>query len=144
MADLSRLGEFTASGAAEFQGTAGLARMVMYSATKPWLTRAMARYELALEASRDAELSEELQQSVDIFYGLAREVVAQWHSGGDEPDSQLIDAQALAVFTYINGVMMSFVSGRPVVEDADQLHRLIEAVIDGVTRMRVNQPRIAD
>lgn len=135
VADLSRLGELAADGAAEFQGTAGLARMVMFSATEPWLTRSKARYDLVLEASRDAELAEALQRSVDMFYGLARDVVAQWHCGAP-PDPQLIDDQALAAFTYINGVMMSFVSGRPVVEDADHLHRLIDAVIDGVTRMR--------
>jgi AcrR family transcriptional regulator len=143
VADLSRLGELAADGATEFQGTAGLARMVMYSATEPWLTRSKARYDLVLEASRDAELSEALQRSVDVFYGLARDVVAQWHSGPAEPDPQLIDDQALAAFTYINGVMMSFVSGRPVVEDADHLHRLIDGVVDGVTRMRPGRPHIA-
>jgi hypothetical protein len=139
IADLSLLGELATDGATEFQGTAGLARMVMYSATEPWLTRSKARYELMLQASRDADLSRALQRSVDVFYGLARDVVAQWNAGAEQ-DPELIDDQALAAFTYINGVMMSFVAGRPVVEDADHLHRLIDAVIDGVTR--ANQQRI--
>jgi AcrR family transcriptional regulator len=137
VADLSQLSELAADGATQFQGTAGLAQMVMYSATEPWLTRSKARYELVLQATRDPDLSGALQRSVDMFYGLAREVVAQWDTGDTERDAQLIDDQALAVFTYINGVMMSFVSGRPVVEDADHLHRLIDGVVDGVTRTRL-------
>jgi hypothetical protein len=133
VADLSLLGELAADGATEFQGTAGLARMVMHSATEPWLTRSKARYELVLQASRDADLSAVLQRSVDVFYGLAHDVVAQWNAGTDQ-DAALIDEQALAAFTFINGVMMSFVAGRAVVEDADHLHRLLDGVIDGVTR----------
>lgn len=132
VADLSLLGELAADGATEFQGTAGLARMVMYSAAEPWLTRSKARYELVLQASRDADLAAALQRSVDVFYGLAREVVAQWNAGA--PDPELLEDQALATLTFINGVMMSFVAGRPVVEDADHLHRLLDGVLDGVTR----------
>lgn len=138
--DLSRLGELADGGATEFQGTAGLARMVMYSATEPWLTRSKARYELVLQASRDAELSATLQRSVDVFFGMARDVVAHWNSGDTDIDPELLEEQAVTAFTYINGVMLTFVAGSPVVEDAEHLHLLIDAILDGVARKRRDQP----
>jgi hypothetical protein len=136
VADLSRLGELADGGSTEFQGTAGLARMVMYSATEPWLTRSKARYELVLQASRDAELSATLQRSVDVFFGMARDVVAHWNSGDTDIDAELLDEQAVTAFTYINGVMLTFVAGRPVVDDAEHLRQLIDAILDGVARIR--------
>jgi DNA-binding transcriptional regulator YbjK len=131
VADLSLLTEL-AGAMTEYAGTAGLARMVMLAATEPWLTRSKARYELTLIASRDAELAPTMQRSQDGFYALARDVVTEWHSTDDSPDPSLIEDQAVATLTFINGVMMSFVAGRPVVDSAEHLDRLIQGVITGV------------
>jgi hypothetical protein len=120
----------------EFTGTAGLARMVMYAAKEPWFTRAKARYELLLLASRDPELAATSSQSGDGFYTLARHVVAQWHSAESAPDPALIDDQAIAILTLINGVMMTFVAGRPVIDSPEHLDRLIQGVIAGVANVR--------
>jgi hypothetical protein len=128
------MSELSHDDSSEFSGAKGLARLVMYSAEEPWLTRSKARYELMLHASRDAELAATLQQSVKSFYALARDVVAQWHRSEQTPDSELIENQAIATLTFINGVMMSFVAGRPVVDNVEHLTNLIQAVITGVSQ----------
>ncbi len=132
LADLSLLTELTDADPTEFAGTVGFATLVMYSATEPWLTRAKARYELALQASRDAELAATLRQSVEAFYGLARAVVTEWHATEENPvEPDIIDDQAKTLFSFVNGVMMTFVIGQPLVDNADQLDRLIRGVLAG-------------
>lgn len=120
----------------QFTGTAGLARIVMYVNSEPWLTRAKARYEFMLLASRDTELATALTESGDRLYALAREVVTQWHPADTAPDPALIEDQAIATLTFINGVMVTFVAGQPIVEDAERLDRLIQGVIAGVAAAR--------
>jgi DNA-binding transcriptional regulator YbjK len=63
VADLSLMTELADDQSTEFTGTSGLARIVMYSAKEPWFTRAKARYELLLLASRDPELAATINQS---------------------------------------------------------------------------------
>ena len=120
----------------EFSGTAGLARIVMYSAREPWFTRAKARYELMLLANRDPELAALMGRSSDEFSTLARHIVAQWHPVNSAPDPALIDDQAVAILALINGVMMTFVAGQPVVDSAEHLDRLIQGVLAGVSHVR--------
>jgi hypothetical protein len=136
VADLSLMTELADDQSTEFTGTAGLARIVMYSAKGPWFTRAKARYELLLLAGRDPELAATISQSSDGFYTLARRVVAQWHPADSAPDPALIDDQAIAALALINGVMMTFVAGRPVVDSSEHLDRLIQGVITGVASVR--------
>lgn len=134
IADLSLMSELTDAESTEFAGTAGLANIVMYSATEPWLTRSKARYELALHASRDTELAAELALSVERLYGLVRQVVTQWHEGDEAPDPAVLDNQTVALLSLINGVMMGFVVSRPLVDSAEHLDLLIQGVLDGVGR----------
>jgi DNA-binding transcriptional regulator YbjK len=134
--DFSLMTELAGSPSTHFTGTAGLARIVMYVNTEPWLTRARARYELMLLASRDPELATRLSESSDRLYLLAREVVTQWHAAHATPDPELIEDQALATLTFINGVMMTFVAGQPVVGSEEHLDRLIQGVIAGVAAVR--------
>jgi hypothetical protein len=136
VADLSLMTELADDRSTEFAGTAGLARIVMYAATEPWFTRAKARYELLLLASRDPELAATLNESAEGLYALARDVVAQWHPADSTPDPALIEDQAIATLTFINGVMMTFVAGRPVVDSPEHLDRLIQGVIAGVAHVR--------
>jgi AcrR family transcriptional regulator len=135
VADFSLMAEI-ADQSTQFTGTAGLARIVMYVNSEPWLTRARARYELMLLASRDPDVAASLSESSDRVGTLAREVVTQWHPADSAPDPALVDDQALATLTFINGVMMSFVAGQPAVDDAEHLDRLIRGVIAGVAQIR--------
>ena len=89
-----------------------------------------------LLASRDAELAAALNESGDRLYRLAREVVTHWHPAETATDPALIDDQAIATLTFINGVMMTFVAGQPIVDSAEHLDRLIQGVIAGVGHAR--------
>jgi AcrR family transcriptional regulator len=130
-ADLSMMTELADGEDAEYTGTKGLAKLVILSSTEPWLTRTRARYELMLAARRDPDLAVTMLKFGTKFYGLARDVISKWH--GNQVDSSLIDEQALTVLTYVNGVMMSFVHGYPVVTDVDQLDHRIQAILHSVT-----------
>ena len=130
--DFSRMAELADDPATQFTGTAGLARIVMYVNTEPWLTRAKARYELVLLAGRDSDLTAALSASADRLYTLARTVVTQWHPTESTPDPALIDDQATATLAFINGVMLTFVAGQPAVDNPEHLDRLIQGVIAGI------------
>lgn len=132
VADFSRMAELADDPSTQYTGTAGLARIVMYVNTEPWLTRAKARYELALLAGRDPELAAILDESAQRLYTLARDVVTQWHGGASPPAQALVEDQALATLAFINGIMLTFVAGQPAVDDAERLDRLIQGVIAGV------------
>ncbi|WP_255361692.1 MULTISPECIES: TetR/AcrR family transcriptional regulator [unclassified Mycobacterium] len=136
VADFSMMAELAENHATQFAGTAGLARIVMYVNSEPWLTRAKARYELALLAGRDPELAAALNESADRLYALARSVVTQWHAADSAPDPDLVDDQATATLAFINGIMLTFVAGQPAVDDAERLDRLIQGVIAGVAQVR--------
>ena len=136
VADLSLMTELADDRPTEFAGTAGLARIVMYVAAEPWLTRAKARYEIVLLASRDPDLAATLNESAEGLYALARDVVAQWHPAASAPDPALVEDQAIATMTFINGIMMTFVAGRPAVDSPEHLDRLIQGVIAGVAQVR--------
>ena len=136
VADFSLVAELAEDQSTQFTGTAGLARIVMYVNSEPWLTRAKARYELVLLAGRDPELTAILSESAARLYALAREAVTQWYPAGSAPDPALIEDQAVATLAFINGVMLTFVAGQPVVDDAERLDRLIRGVIAGVAEVR--------
>lgn len=113
VADFSRMAELADDPSKHFTGTAGLARIVMYLNSEPWLTRAKARYELALLAGRDPELAATLGESADRLYGLARDVVTHWHLPASAPDPDLVEDQAIATLAFVNGVMLTFIAGQP-------------------------------
>lgn len=136
LADFSMMAELAEDHVTQFTGTAGLARIVMYVNSEPWLTRAKARYELALLAGRDTELAAALSDSADRLYALARDVVTQWHPADSALDPALVEDQAIATLAFINGIMLTFVAGHPAVDDAEHLDRLIQGVIAGVASVR--------
>nr|WP_269433487.1 TetR family transcriptional regulator [Mycobacterium nebraskense] len=136
VADFSRMAELADDPVAQFTGTAGLARIVRYVNSEPWLTRAKARYELALLAGRDPELATTLDESTERLYTLARDVVTQWHPAESAPDPAVVEDQAIATLAFINGIMMTFVAGQPAVESAEHLDRLIQGIIAGVATVR--------
>ena len=112
-----------------------LARLVMKSAREPGLTRAKARYELSLHAIRDPVLAEAFQENVIRFVDLSRQVVAQWQPSGRPSDPAIVEDQAVAIMTFIDGVLMSFVRGGHTIRSATHLDRLIRAIMTGVTHV---------
>jgi AcrR family transcriptional regulator len=133
--DLSRMTELAGDATAGYTGTIGLARLVVASNAEPFLTRSRARYELALQASREPELAAYLSQFASQITELTRRVIREWHGVGVELDDAVLDEEVLMLLTCINGVMMSFVHGAPAVTDAEQLDRWLQTILSGVGRV---------
>ena len=108
----------------------------MYANSEPWLTRAKARYELMLLAPRDPDIAAVLNGAAGKIVTVARDVVAQWHPADSSPHPELVEDQAIATMAFINGVMMTFVAGVPVVDTVEHLDRLIQGIIAGVAQHR--------
>ena len=108
-----------------------LAEMAMRSAGGPGLDRSRARYELAFHARRDAVLAGILQDAIAGFVTLSEQAVVQIQPGG-EMDRALVEEQALAVTTFLNGVMVRHVVGDHGVDSAAKLTRLLHAIVAGV------------
>jgi AcrR family transcriptional regulator len=144
-ADLTLMSELAHSDDAGYSGTLGLARLVILSGTEPWLTRSRARQELALAGRYDADLEATLLGYVRHFYGLVREIIAQWHPPAEPPEAELLNEQATMVMTFIYGVMTSFVHGYPVIDDADHLDQQIQGVLHAVKtahQKKARPPRV--
>lgn len=107
----------------------GLATLVMRTATGARLIRTKARYELALQASRDPLLDEALRSYGDRFRALIVEVVLRLQ---DRPDRALADRQAYVVMMFISGVMQAFASGDRSIRSAAELDALISGIVAGV------------
>jgi DNA-binding transcriptional regulator YbjK len=136
--DLTDLGTMTEKAGADVgasPGVAELASLVMVVAREPWLTRTRARFELALQASRDPILDEILQQTNSHFTALTRQAVTEWQDPGQPPDAALVDGQTVAILTFLDGVMMGFVRGMSAFHDQHHLARALQEIIHGVGRL---------
>jgi DNA-binding transcriptional regulator YbjK len=108
-----------------------LAEMAMRSSAGPGLDRSRARYELALHARRDAVLRSAFDDAIAGFVALSEQAVAQLQA--DRPvDHALVEQQARAVTTFINGVIVRQVLGHPGVDSVEELTRLLHALVAGV------------
>lgn len=108
--------------------------MVMISAHEPWLTRTKARFELLLQSGRDPESASTTDAFASRMTELARATVTEWHPPTAVADPALIDEQASATLAFLNGVMMNFVGGTPVVRNVEHLDYLIQAMLAGIRR----------
>jgi DNA-binding transcriptional regulator YbjK len=112
-----------------------LAEMVMRSAAGLALNRSRARYELALHAHRDAVLREAFDDAIAGFVALSEQAVMQVQPDGFV-DRALVEEQARAVTTFINGVMVRQVLGPRPVDSVEELTRLLHALVVGIAASR--------
>lgn len=107
-----------------------LADMVIRSATGPGLDRSRARYELAFHAHRDEVLQAAIEHAITGFVALSEQAVTQLQPG--PVDRALVEKQARAITTFINGVIVRQVFGHPGVDSAEELTQLLHALVAGV------------
>jgi DNA-binding transcriptional regulator YbjK len=110
---------------------AHLARLTMIQASGDGLMLNRARHELLLGATRDPGLAETSQVFVARINAMAQDAIA--HLQPDTRDPALLDAQTTAVTTFIAGVFTRLAAGDRNVGDAEQLGRLLEAVVKAVS-----------
>jgi DNA-binding transcriptional regulator YbjK len=109
-----------------------LAETVIRGGEEPHLALSRARYELAMEANRDPGLRAIFSDVVAGFTGVSEQAVAQLEPEGSQPEPALIQKQAAAVATFINGVLVRQMLGDRFVEDARELERYLHAIVAGV------------
>jgi hypothetical protein len=108
-----------------------LAELVMRAGVEPQLTRTKARYELAMQATRDPQLAESLTRSTKAFAALHHDIVVQLLPEDAKPDEAVIRDLSTAMLTFINGLLLRFAHGDPVVRSVEELDRLMSAIAAG-------------
>lgn len=109
-----------------------LAELVIAAGVEPQLTRTKARYELTMLATRDPHVAESLAESAAAFTKLHHDIVVQLVPHGADLDDAVVDELSNVMLTFINGLMLRFAHGDRIVEDADELNRLMAAIADGI------------
>jgi DNA-binding transcriptional regulator YbjK len=127
--DLLELAAATRPAAAR-RDPSGLARLVAASATGEPLARTKARYELALQANRDPELAVVMRRNSDRLWDLIRDFVVQMQPA-DIADA-VVGEQTYVLRAFISGVMLQFAAGEAMVASAEQLDRVMAAMIAGI------------
>jgi len=107
-----------------------LAELTMTQAHGPGLALNRARHELLLGAARDPDLADRSQEPVGRIITMAQEAIAYLQP--DNHDPALLEAQTTAVTTFITGVFTRLVVGDPTFNDAEQLARLLHAIVAAV------------
>jgi len=109
-----------------------LAEQAMRTAVEPERSRARARFELMMIASRDPELGAVFDGLMDQFVAISEAAVAQLQPAGALPDPELVREQAFAVVTFLGGFLFRLAYGLAEVDSAKSLERYLHSVIAGV------------
>ena len=109
-----------------------LAEQAMRTAVEPERSRARARFELMMIASRDPELGTVSDGLMDQFVAISEAAVAQVQPVGLPPDQQLIKEQAFAIVTFLGGFLFRLAYGLAELDSAKSLERYLHSVIAGV------------
>ncbi|SPM32723.1 hypothetical protein MRAB57_522 [Mycobacterium rhizamassiliense] len=108
-----------------------LATQAMRTAVEPERSRAQARFELMMIASRDRQLGKGFDGLMDRFVALGEAAVAQVQPAGTS-DPELIKEQAFAVVTFLGGFLFRLAYGLTDLDSAKSLEKYLHSVIAGV------------
>jgi DNA-binding transcriptional regulator YbjK len=131
--DLADLRSATKSDGASASASSQLAKVVVRSGTEPWRSRTKARYELMLQSGRDPELIDAFEQNLDLFTQLHRDIVLRLQPPGSDAAEGVIEDETLVTMMFVNGLLMSFARGDHPVQSAEELDRLLSAIVAGMT-----------
>ncbi|HEX3289058.1 MAG TPA: TetR/AcrR family transcriptional regulator [Mycobacterium sp.] len=109
-----------------------LAEQAMRTAVEPERSRARARFELMMIASRDPELGSVFDGLMDQFVAISEAAVAQLQPVGAPPNPDLVSEQAFAVVTFLGGFLFRLAYGLAEVDSAKRLESYLHSVIAGV------------
>lgn len=109
-----------------------LATQAMRTAVEPERSRARARFELMMIASRDPDLGVVFDGLMEQFVAISEAAVAQVQPAGAPPDQKLIKDQAFAVVTFLGGFLFRLAYGLTELDSAESLERYLHSVITGV------------
>ena len=118
-----------------------LAEQAMRTGVEPERSRARARFELMMIASRDPELGDVFAGLMDQFTSISEAAVAQVQPVGKPHDDELIKEQAFAVVTFLGGFLFRLAYGLAELDSAKSLERYLHSVIAGVEADHVEAKR---
>ncbi|WP_228032020.1 TetR/AcrR family transcriptional regulator [Mycolicibacterium sp. P9-22] len=130
--DLSELTAATELQSNAVPGPSGLSRLVMASATGEPFARTKARYELMLQANRDPDLALVLEGNSERFLVLIRDFVERMNPRDTPIPRAVLDQQAYVLTQLISGIMLAFTAGDDTITDAEELDRIMAAVVAGI------------
>ena len=116
-----------------------LAVQAMRTAVEPERSRARARFELMMIASRDPSLGVVFDGLMDQFVAISEAAVAQAQPVGAPPDRELVKAQAFAVVTFLGGFLLRLAYGLTDMDSAKSLEQYLHSVIAGVAADHVGK-----
>jgi DNA-binding transcriptional regulator YbjK len=111
-----------------------LSQVVIQAGREPQLSRTKARYELTMQAARDAALAAILQQATDGFTKLHREILVQLMPRGAELDPAVVEDLSNVTLTFINGLLLRAAHGDRFIDTPEQLDGILSAIAAGVLR----------
>jgi DNA-binding transcriptional regulator YbjK len=130
--DLAALQTVADTAAVEDGAASTLAKVVIQSGEEPQLSRTRARYELTIQATRDAAIAATLQRATDAFTKLHHDILVQLLPHGADLDPDVVDDLSNVTLTFINGLMLRFVHGDRIIDTAEQLDGALSAIVAGV------------
>ncbi len=111
-----------------------LANLVIQSGEEPQLSRTKARYELAMQATRDPEIAATLQRGTDAFTKLHHDILVQLLPHGAELDPAVVDDLSNITLTFINGLLLRFAHGDRIINTPEQIDGVLSAIVTGILR----------
>jgi DNA-binding transcriptional regulator YbjK len=118
-----------------------LAVQAMRTTVEPERSRAWARFELMMIASRDPDLGVIFDGLMDQFVAISEAAVAQAQPVGTPPDPEVVKAQAFAVVTFLGGFLFRLAYGLTDMDSAKCLEKYLHSVIAGVAADHAGRKR---
>jgi DNA-binding transcriptional regulator YbjK len=106
-----------------------LADVVAAAAREPHLTRAKARYELNMLATREPAIFDLVRRANDGFAELYRDMMLSLLPGGRDLPPSVFDDLSAITQTFINGLLGRFAIGDFSISDPEDIDRLIRRMV---------------
>lgn len=110
-----------------------IAELVIMQGSGTGLMLNKARQELMLVATRDPALAEVYQDFLPHIIAMCRNAIEQLLPPEASSNAELLDVQSIAVTTFIGGVYSRLLVGDRTIDNAEELERLLTAVVIGVS-----------
>jgi DNA-binding transcriptional regulator YbjK len=127
--DLIGLERARSAAAGEDEEMPRLADVVAAAAAEPHLTRAKARYELNMLATREPAIRDLVRRANDGFAELFREMMLRLLPDGDDLPPSVVDDLSAITQTFISGVLGRYAIGDFSISDPDEIDRLIRRML---------------
>jgi DNA-binding transcriptional regulator YbjK len=106
-----------------------LADVVASAATEPHLTRAKARHELTMLATREPALVDVVRHANDGFVKLYRDMMLRLVPGGHDLPESVVDDLSDITQTFISGLLGRYAINDFSISDPDHIERLIRRMV---------------